>query len=315
MPKPSPGWIKLYRKITECEIWKDDDPFSKRDAWIDILLQCNYEDKKTVIGKKIMTIESGSFLTSQDHLAVRWHWGRQKVRTYLKLLEELEMITSKTTSKYTIIKVPNYQGYQGFSNDFFAENNQVNNQPIIQQATNKNGTFLQKNEKNQPSKKPTENPIGMGKTECFEGVDNQANNQPIIQQIIQQATTTKEYKEYKEVKEDILLPPHNTKYISNRGAGGGEFNLFLAVENALKLPMTRDLADKFIALLNEVGEGALKEALDESVKYNGRSYAYVEAVARRIASGDSGRAKNAGAIDWDEVKRMVEKETENADNK
>ena len=258
----TPGWIKLYRKITECEIWKDDDPFSKRDAWIDILLQCNFEDKKTVLGMKVVTIERGSFVTSQEHLAVRWRWGRQKVRSYIKLLEELEMITIKSTNKFTIIKVPNYQGYQDNCDGENQENNQQNNH----QATNK-----------QPSKN-------------------------------QQITTTKEYKEYKEVKEDIIPPPSSYKnYISKGGGDGEEFNLFRAIENSLKLPMTRDLADKFIALLEEVGEGVLKEALDESVKYGGRSYAYVEAVARRIASGGDAKSESKG-IDWDALKRKLAEE-------
>lgn len=305
----TPGWIKLYRKITECEIWKDDDPFSKRDAWIDILLQCNYEEKIAVVGLKPITIKAGSFMTSQDRLAVRWHWGRQKVRMYLHLLEGLNMITTKTSTKYTIITVPNFEGYQGLKNDEFLEptKNQQSNQQRTNRATNKKTNSFDE-----------ENPIDIDNFEGEASVEEPSKKptecSKMNQQELSKGTTTKEYKNIRN-KEYIIPPPHNTKYISNSGAGGGEFNLFLAVENALKLPMTRDLADKFIALLDEVGEGVLKEALDESVKYNGRSYAYVETVARRIASGDRGEPKNAGAIDWDEVKRMVEKEAKNADNK
>ena len=119
----------------------------------------------------------------------------------------------------------------------------------------------------------------------------------------------------KRIDKDIdILPPHNTKYISNGGGGGEEFNLFVAVENALRLPMTRDLADKFIELLNEVGEGVLKEALDESVKYNGRSYAYVEAVARRIASGGKGKTQLSGAIDVDAIRKLMNEGNQDAND-
>lgn len=186
MPKPSPGWIKLYRKITECEIWKDDDPFSKRDAWIDILLLCNYENKKAVIGMKPIMVEKGSFLTSQDHLAVRWHWSRQRVRSYIKLLEELQMITTTTTNKYTIIKVPKYEGYQGFEEEKNQQNNQQNNNRATnEQPTNNQQITTTKEYKEYKNIKNIDNAADVDNTKYIQkGVSNSYNPLLDIQKTI-----------------------------------------------------------------------------------------------------------------------------------
>ena len=32
------GWIKLHRKIQECDLWSsEDEPFDRRSAWVDLL--------------------------------------------------------------------------------------------------------------------------------------------------------------------------------------------------------------------------------------------------------------------------------------
>jgi hypothetical protein len=39
------GWIKLYRKLWDDEIWDDElEPHNKRSAWIDLLMMANHED-------------------------------------------------------------------------------------------------------------------------------------------------------------------------------------------------------------------------------------------------------------------------------
>jgi len=105
------GWISLHRKIQEHWLW-DDLPFSKGQAWIDLLISANHKEKKTLIGNTLIEIEKGAFITSEVKLADRWGWGRKKVRIFLKLLEDEEMIIKKSTTKYTSISIVNYTSYQ-----------------------------------------------------------------------------------------------------------------------------------------------------------------------------------------------------------
>ena len=105
------GWIRLSRNIFECWLW-DEKPFSKAQAWIDLLLMANYETKKIVLGNELIEVERGSFITSEVKLSERWGWSRTKTRSYLYLLESDNMIIKKSDSKKTVITIVKYGIYQ-----------------------------------------------------------------------------------------------------------------------------------------------------------------------------------------------------------
>lgn len=106
------GWISLHRKIQECDIWLDDEPFDRRSAWIDLLLSANHEDKSMIFDGHSITIGRGQLITSVRKLASRWGWGKNKTLTYLRLLEELQMIERKADSRRTLLTIINYDVYQ-----------------------------------------------------------------------------------------------------------------------------------------------------------------------------------------------------------
>lgn len=107
------GWISIHRKILNCIIWDTDEPYSKRDAWIYLLLKANHEDKTIVFDGHREEIKKGQYLTSIRKLAEKWHWGKDKTLKYLKLLEECEMIVRNADSRRTLITIVNYGSYQG----------------------------------------------------------------------------------------------------------------------------------------------------------------------------------------------------------
>ena len=111
------GWIKIHRKIKECYLWDDKEPFDKRSAWIDIILSANHADNKTLINNSLVMVLRGTFITSEVKLAERWKWDRGKVRRFLKLLENDNMIKKTATSRlYITIKVEHYDDYQSNEN-------------------------------------------------------------------------------------------------------------------------------------------------------------------------------------------------------
>lgn len=107
------GWIKIHRSITGNPLWTDK-PFSRGQAWIDILLCANYEDKEIMLGGNITNVKRGSFITSELKLMDRWGWSKKKVRAFLSLLENENMIVRYSTQKGTTITVVNYSIYQDF---------------------------------------------------------------------------------------------------------------------------------------------------------------------------------------------------------
>jgi len=105
------GWIKLYRKIREGPLW-NERPFDRARAWIDIIMSANHEPRKFLLGNEFVEVERGSFITSEHKLMERWGWSKSKVRAFLSLLENEQMIIKKTDHKKTTLEVLNYCIYQ-----------------------------------------------------------------------------------------------------------------------------------------------------------------------------------------------------------
>ena len=106
------GWIRIYRSLTEHWIWSDK-PFSKGQAWIDLLLLANHTERKITVGNEIVDLKPGEFITSEVKLMERWGWGKTKVRTFLKQLENDNMIVKKPNRKQTTVSIVNYTVFQG----------------------------------------------------------------------------------------------------------------------------------------------------------------------------------------------------------
>jgi len=106
------GWIALHRKLRNCDIWIDEEPFDRRSAWIDLLLSANHEDRGLIFDGHRVVVKRGQLITSVRKLSVKWHWGKDKTLSYLRLLEELNMIERSADSRKTLLTIVNYEFYQ-----------------------------------------------------------------------------------------------------------------------------------------------------------------------------------------------------------
>ncbi|HHO6616923.1 TPA: DnaD domain protein [Staphylococcus aureus] len=106
------GWISIDRSIQNHWLFKEKRTFSKFEAWIYLLMEANHSKAKVPIGNQIVTVERGQRLTSILTLSDLFSWSRFKVKTFLDLLESDGMLEVKTTSKYTLITIVNYDFYQ-----------------------------------------------------------------------------------------------------------------------------------------------------------------------------------------------------------
>lgn len=101
----------MHRKIHDSWVW-DDKPFSRGQAWIDMLLMANHCENKVPFGGKIIAVEAGSFITSELKLMNRWGWSKTKLRSFLSELISDGMIYKNTDRKKTTITIVNYGIYQ-----------------------------------------------------------------------------------------------------------------------------------------------------------------------------------------------------------
>ncbi len=105
------GWIKVERSIMENFLW-EDRPFSKGQAWVDLLLLANHKDGRMIYKNRILKTKRGDVNRSVSWLANRWGWGWTKTREFLGLLESEGMIKTSAGKHRTTITIENYAKYQ-----------------------------------------------------------------------------------------------------------------------------------------------------------------------------------------------------------
>ena len=109
------GWIKLDRKLLENDFWTEK-PFSRGQAWVDLLLLANHEDKTFISGNMQIDGKRGCVYRSKKWLAERWGWSPKKVTAYLNFLQTLGMISTKTirlgSSNGTVVAIEKYSDFQ-----------------------------------------------------------------------------------------------------------------------------------------------------------------------------------------------------------
>lgn len=118
------GWIKLHRKIQDWEWYRDGNTFR---LFIHLLLSANRKPQSW----KGIVIGRGDLATGRKSLSAQTGLSEQSVRTSLERLRSTNEVTSKSTSKYSIITIVNYDTYQ--SNDVEA-NQQVNHKQEVKEV-------------------------------------------------------------------------------------------------------------------------------------------------------------------------------------
>lgn len=140
MRKGSNGWIALHRKITESEIWLDEDEkFCKRSAWIDLLLMVNHEERTIILNGKPVVVKPGQKFVSIRWLSGRWKWSKDRVYGFLTLLEDLGMCTKEIVNGRTLLTVTNWAVYQRFDDDRDNRSGHSSGQQSGQQSGHRSG--------------------------------------------------------------------------------------------------------------------------------------------------------------------------------
>ncbi len=141
------GYIKLYRKITHSFVWTNPNMLK---LWLLCLMKASHSGNKFLFNGQEVHVSSGEFVTGGHAIAKEFNEGvssdNQVVgRTlwrWLKKFEKEEMLSIKSTTKYSVITIKNWNEYQ-------ANDNQVSSD---RQATVKPVSTI-KNEKNDKNDK------------------------------------------------------------------------------------------------------------------------------------------------------------------
>ena len=121
------GWIKLYRKLEKWEWYLDSHMVH---LFIHMMFKANRETKQW----QGITIERGQFISGRKTLSTETGISEQTIRTCIKRLKSTNELTNKTTNKYTVFTVVNYDLYQSKEEDNQQTNQQLtSNQPTTNQ--------------------------------------------------------------------------------------------------------------------------------------------------------------------------------------
>jgi len=105
------GFIKLYRSVQENWIWKYQEPFDHRSAWIDLLLLVNHKEEKIPVGVNIQIIKPGQRWLSYRWLGSRWGWSYRKVLRFMEQLVSDGMVYTDGTPNGTLLTVVNWGSF------------------------------------------------------------------------------------------------------------------------------------------------------------------------------------------------------------
>ena len=118
------GWIKLYRKFNDWEWHQEPNMVA---LFVHLLINANHEKQDW----KGITIERGQMIFGRKRASLLTGISERSIRTCIERLKSTNELTIKTTNKYSIITLYNYNKYQTSK----LENDQQNDQQTGKQTT------------------------------------------------------------------------------------------------------------------------------------------------------------------------------------
>ena len=141
------GYIKLFRSMNKWEWYSD---VNTKAVFLHLLLNANLEESRF----RNHVVPKGSLVIGRKSLSETLGISEQSVRTALNHLKTTNEITIKSTNKFSIVTVVNWEKYQVFEKRLTnkSTNKLTNNQPTTNQQLTSNQPHLKK-ERNKEGKK------------------------------------------------------------------------------------------------------------------------------------------------------------------
>jgi hypothetical protein len=112
LPEKSHGWVKFHRD--QLDHWvSEDKPWCAGYAWAYLYAQANHRAGNAGFRGEYIPLERGQFITSKCRLRAVFLWGKIRLENFLKRLISDNMIAVKSTNRFMIITILNYERYQG----------------------------------------------------------------------------------------------------------------------------------------------------------------------------------------------------------
>jgi len=94
------GWVQLHRKLLENPVFKNPKLLQ---TFLYCLLKATHTEREQLVGDTIVKLQPGQLATGRKALAEATGLTEQNIRTALDKLKKLGILTSKPTTKYSVI--------------------------------------------------------------------------------------------------------------------------------------------------------------------------------------------------------------------
>ena len=144
------GWLKLYRSILDSAVFQDAEILK---VWIWLLCNVAFEQHDTICYGKVISLKPGQIATGRKKIAQCTELNETKVYRALTALKGLGNIEIKSTNKYSIITVVNWDKYQDENGKRTANEQQTNSKTTAEEQQDDSKRTQHKNGKNGKNEK------------------------------------------------------------------------------------------------------------------------------------------------------------------
>ena len=124
------GYVLVWRKIQDSGLMQMPNTLA---VFLHILFSATHKDIKVGTPHGAIELKRGQYISGRKKLAEELEQTEREIRTSLKRLAELQILTIKTTTRYSIYTIENYSIYQDINNKATSET--TNKRPTDDQQT------------------------------------------------------------------------------------------------------------------------------------------------------------------------------------
>ena len=139
------GWLKLYRSILDSAVFQDAEILK---VWIWLLCNVAFEQHDTICYGKVIHLKPGQIATGRKKIAQCTDLNENKVYRALTVLKSLGNIEIKSTNRYSIITIVNWDKYQEENVKRTSSEQQTNSKTTAEEQQDNSKRTQHKNGKN-----------------------------------------------------------------------------------------------------------------------------------------------------------------------
>lgn len=110
MKENKAGWIKLYRKLLHSPIFTSEKGLK---VWVWCLLKASHEGYEQYVGRSLVVLQPGQFVFGRKAAGGELRMKPTTIHMWIQILQNDSYIDIKTSNKYSVISINNWNDYQG----------------------------------------------------------------------------------------------------------------------------------------------------------------------------------------------------------